>query len=166
MSRAASRWAITLPLVVLAFAAAFALRQSDLSTPSPFRPQCLLHLGTGLHCPGCGNTRAAHALLHGDVVGAARQNLLLLLLLPFLAFFAFRSWMEWVYPGRLRPLPWKWRQPYTWGLVSVLLLFTLFRNLPWVPFSWLAPEAPAIKANPESADPARPPRDAPPREER
>lgn len=36
----------------------------------PFRPsvlQCPVHGITGWWCPGCGSTRAVHALLHGDV---------------------------------------------------------------------------------------------------
>jgi hypothetical protein len=31
---------------------------------------------TGFKCPGCGSQRAIHYLLHGDVVQAARMNLL------------------------------------------------------------------------------------------
>jgi hypothetical protein len=33
-------------------------------------PRCLLKVATGIDCPGCGGTRALHALLHGDVAGA------------------------------------------------------------------------------------------------
>lgn len=39
-------------------------------------PPCLFHETTGLYCPGCGSTRALQRLLHGDVLGAFRHNLL------------------------------------------------------------------------------------------
>ena len=39
-----------------------------------FYPPCPLRALTGLQCPGCGGTRALHALLHGDVAGAFAFN--------------------------------------------------------------------------------------------
>lgn len=41
-----------------------------------FYPACQFHRFTGLNCPGCGMTRAAHALLHGDFMAALRDNAL------------------------------------------------------------------------------------------
>ncbi len=35
---------------------------------------CPLYAFTGIYCPGCGGTRAALALLHGDVLLSARCN--------------------------------------------------------------------------------------------
>jgi hypothetical protein len=46
------------------------------------RPACPIHALTGLLCPGCGGTRAVLALLHGDLIGAWRENALLVVLLP------------------------------------------------------------------------------------
>lgn len=37
---------------------------------------CLFHHLTGLDCPGCGMTRAFHALSHGDFCEAVELNLL------------------------------------------------------------------------------------------
>lgn len=47
-------------------------------------PKCMLHVLTGLDCPGCGSQRALHALLHGDLGAAWRANAMLLLLIPYL----------------------------------------------------------------------------------
>lgn len=33
-----------------------------------FWPPCLFHLFTGYYCPGCGGTRSALALFHGQIV--------------------------------------------------------------------------------------------------
>jgi len=39
-------------------------------------PRCPFLTLTGFQCPGCGSQRAIHYLLHGNVVQAARMNLL------------------------------------------------------------------------------------------
>lgn len=39
-----------------------------------FYPRCVFKVATGLDCPGCGSTRAAHALVHGRVADAFRLN--------------------------------------------------------------------------------------------
>ena len=41
-------------------------------------PGCIFRRLTGLSCPGCGGTRAARALLAGDVWAACRFNLFLI----------------------------------------------------------------------------------------
>jgi hypothetical protein len=38
--------------------------------------QCPFHAWTGLLCPGCGGTRAVHAILHGEFTEAIRLNAL------------------------------------------------------------------------------------------
>lgn len=63
-------------------------------------PGCIFRRLTGLACPGCGGTRAARALLAGDVWGACKLNFflipsLLLLLVEYvrrvLVFFSYRD---------------------------------------------------------------------------
>ena len=44
---------------------------------STISPGCTFRRYTGISCPGCGGTRAAIALLNGDIVGAVRYTLIL-----------------------------------------------------------------------------------------
>ncbi len=64
--------------VVLALVYAY-----DPSTTKGLFPPCIFHWATGLQCPGCGATRAMHALLHGDVRTAFAFNPLFVVALPF-----------------------------------------------------------------------------------
>ena len=162
MRPAAARWALTIAGLAGLSIAAFLLRRADLADPPLWLPRCLFHEATGWHCPGCGNTRAASALLHGDLSEALRQNALFVLVLPFLGFLAWRSWMGWVYPGRLRPLSFRWSDRHTFAVVGFLLVYWVVRNLPWCPFAWLAPDPPRVRALPAAREPAAQPPDAPP----
>src|ERR1043166_3363337 len=71
------RWRSRIVLVFLV-AVALPLGATLLYSHSPteytFYPRCLLFLLTGLHCPGCGSTRCAAALLHGDIEQAFAYN--------------------------------------------------------------------------------------------
>lgn len=51
---------------------------------SRFLPRCLFHELTGWKCPGCGSQRMLHALLHGNLTEAWRQNAMLLCAIPML----------------------------------------------------------------------------------
>ena len=102
-------------------------------------PKCLLHEWTGLHCAGCGMTRAASHLLHGRLWEAFRMNPLMVALLPLVAVGMGLEIAGWV-RGAGRPTP-RLRLGM-WGTIAllvVLILFMVLRNLPWWPFSLLAP---------------------------
>jgi hypothetical protein len=92
-----------------------------------FYPVCQFHQFTGLNCPGCGMTRAAHALLHGEWRLALRDNVLLILGLIFFAgrgiWWGLRRW-------RGQPVPQFFPPRWLWPLLIVALAFTLLRNLP------------------------------------
>ena len=104
-----------------------------------FYPSCTFHTMTGLHCPGCGSTRCIHALLLGRLGEAAHQNLLLFCALPFIGYFGARVWWRWVQGAPPRVLPQTYPIWINWLGIAVFFLFGIVRNLPWAPFTYLAP---------------------------
>jgi len=95
-------------------------------------PVCPFHAVTGWWCPGCGTTRALHALLHGHLGVAVHDNVAFVMVLPLLVY----SYLAWLRPrSRWRPFvlgPWM-----TWGALTGLVVFGVLRNLE--PFRFLAP---------------------------
>lgn len=96
-------------------------------------PICPFRALTGFACPGCGSTRAMHALVHGDVIAAFKFNPLFVMSLPFL-FYAFVRFTSAAIKGR----PLKGNQldaKYIWTIFGVVLFFWIFRNTPFYPFA-------------------------------
>ena len=102
-----------------------------------FFPVCPLYSMTGWACPGCGLTRAFHALFHGDVVSALDYNALL----PVFAFiFAYFLAAMILIAVRGRGLSFEiFRPRFLYGFLAVSLAFAVVRNLPVYPFSILYP---------------------------
>jgi hypothetical protein len=108
---------------------------------SHFAPPCMFHKLTGLHCPGCGATRAAYALLHGRPGEALRKNVLFIATLPFLAFWGVRSIGRFVKGVPSSPSSGVLMRPLvTKAIVVAVFAFAILRNLPWPPFTLLAPQ--------------------------
>lgn len=57
-------------------------------------PKCPVMAMTGYPCAGCGSQRAIHALLHLDMVEAARYNFAVIVFLPIIAVLEFASFMR------------------------------------------------------------------------
>lgn len=101
---------------------------------NPFLP-CMFYTLTGYWCPGCGGTRAAHALAHGDFAHALNMNPLLPMLILL-----YIGTVLWLYGWRPQ-----WMQKAAiitssvWFWILLLPGYWIARNLPWPPFSWLAP---------------------------
>lgn len=105
----------------------------DPNTSSAY-PQCPLKAVTNIDCPGCGGLRATHALLHGDLIGAADHNVLALILLPLMAFM-FARWFLVQFDVTVPKI--RWPRPFVWITPLVLVAFTVGRNLPVPVLSWL-----------------------------
>jgi hypothetical protein len=112
---------------VLAAAAALSVvAVVDPNEPGHY-PTCPFFALTGHWCPGCGSLRALHALAHGDVLGAAARNVLLLAALPLLGWL----WLRWVqrsWSGAPRPAP--AHPAFLWAGLVVAVAFAVLRNLP------------------------------------
>jgi hypothetical protein len=96
---------------------------------------CPFKLATGLDCPGCGGTRAAHDLVRGDLLGALDQNVLAVLAIPLILWGLF-AWLTSSLGGpELRT----WTPSTRWTIVAVVVLvaFWVVRNLSFAPFDWL-----------------------------
>ena len=109
------------------------LRTFDPSAAGSLFPSCVFHDLTGWYCPGCGITRALHALAHFDLWRALAMNAFLVLSLPLLAAMALhgltqRAWL----PARIRRVLFDGR----WW-IAALVVFGVLRNLPG--FAFLAP---------------------------
>ena len=102
-----------------------------------FYPVCLFHRVTGWNCPGCGGMRGLHALLHGDVMTALRDNPLVMLSIPWLSFLSMR-WLSRELQGRSRPWPDFAPGKVAW-ILALLVVFTILRNIPCAPFIYLSP---------------------------
>ena len=89
-------------------------------------PKCMVYQNTGLYCPGCGCTRALSALLHGDLKASLHNNLLLFPLLALIAVLIVKPEIS-------------LKRPVAITIVAVVLLFTILRNSPVAPFTYLAP---------------------------
>lgn len=111
------------------------LRQFDPNQPGNPFPGCFFREWTGFFCPNCGITRALHALVHADPVTALRMNALAMLGLPIAAPLLYR--LHKPLPDRLERILAPIAKPWLW--LGIYLGFGLLRNLPWVPFVWLAP---------------------------
>ncbi|MBN1819443.1 MAG: DUF2752 domain-containing protein [Prolixibacteraceae bacterium] len=100
-------------------------------------PECIFHSVTGYYCPGCGSQRAFHNLLHLNFTGVVSNNLLFLpgmlvliygIALPFINRRFNTNYKNILY-NKWTPL---------WIFI-IIILFAVLRNLPYYPFSVLAP---------------------------
>jgi len=125
-------------LTAAAIAAAvgfWVLRRFDPNQPDSGFPVCMFYAFTGWHCVGCGLTRALHALVHGDVLRAFSMNPLAMAMVAISPLAG--PWKLGWRPVWLRPLIGVLAEPKFW--LVLLPGYWIARNLPWFPFTLLAP---------------------------
>ncbi|MBB5931814.1 DUF2752 domain-containing protein [Streptomyces echinatus] len=127
------RLAVPLGLFAAAAGALGYVGAVDPNEPGHY-PVCPLYRLTGLYCPGCGGLRSAHALVHGDLLTALRDNAAgVAACLGLAVLWALRT----VRTARGRPPRTVPGPAHLWTVGALLLVFTVVRNLP--AGGWLRP---------------------------
>lgn len=104
-----------------------------------YAPRCAMHEMTGLHCPGCGGTRAFFFLAHGDLLTSIRYNPWALVLVVGLGIWAGKRVIRVFAPLSPWGTPLEMRSGTLWTILVLLIVFGVLRNLPWWPFTLMAP---------------------------
>ncbi len=126
------RTATIITIVFVVCLAGFGLFRLFEPTETSFFPKCTLFQMTGLHCPGCGSTRAVSALVHGRWMDALRFNPLLIIGLPLLVggvFYQLKRERQGLATSAWFPI----------CVLIVVLVYFIARNVPSPTRSWLAP---------------------------
>lgn len=135
LSPSLQRWLPLATVATLAVGATLVLHNVDPYAAGNPLPSCPLYALTGLYCPGCGSTRCLYSLVHFDLPGALAMNPLLVLSLPLLLLMLLNG--AGIRPRLLDPLMRLLAKPMFW--LIVLVGYAVLRNLPWAPFTGLAP---------------------------
>jgi Protein of unknown function (DUF2752) len=100
-------------------------------------PKCPFYSLTGIYCPGCGSQRATHQILHGYFIEGLRHNYLIgllgiILVYELFVFVANKFFMKSIY-NLLH------NSKITIGILIIIILFWILRNINIFPFNELAP---------------------------
>ena len=100
--------------------------------------RCPSNLIFGINCPGCGTQRALHHLLHFDVIQALRYNALFVTAVPFVIYWLGIKIYNLIYVAKKTTrIP---TNKFVWiGLLVLVLLFGIMRNVSVYPFTLLSP---------------------------
>lgn len=119
------KWILAAAAMLLAagILTAFALWYPEIRN---FCPICPSYTFFHIYCPGCGTTRAVYCLLHGNLTGFFRNNIMLLPILMLVGLLLIRP---------------DFKKHYTFLNIFTLLLilYTICRNIPIYPFTLLTP---------------------------
>jgi hypothetical protein len=131
------RWVSPLGLTaLLSGGVAYTLLMRPTATSATAAPTCVMKLFTGFDCPGCGGTRAAWYLLHGDIPAAAHHHAMMVFATPFLVYL-YVSWTVNRLANRKVLPTMRLSNGALIGFLVAWLVFSVARNLPWAPFDWL-----------------------------
>lgn len=99
-------------------------------------PSCPFYYLTGYYCPGCGTLRVLHNLMHGNILKALSYNALTVALLP-LVLYLFLIEINIIKENS--PLYHIFSKNFYSVLLVIIFVFWILRNIPFFPFSILAP---------------------------
>ena len=117
----------------IAMALGYTVLVRPTSVTAGTNPACIFRMLTGFDCPGCGGTRAAWYLMHGDIMAAAWHHAPLVFAAPFLVYLYLVWALNASFGLRLPQL-----QVSTRSLMFFMAgwsIFSVLRNLPWAPFA-------------------------------
>jgi hypothetical protein len=100
-------------------------------------PKCPMYVWTGFYCPGCGSQRAMHSFLHFRFLEVLHYNLLMYPAGAFILYHLVRPLLQKKTNMVLPNIAYHPRTP--WIILIIVVLFWILRNIPVVPFTWLAP---------------------------
>lgn len=100
-------------------------------------PRCLFNSITGYYCPGCGSQRAVHSLLHLDFAGVVSYNFLFLPASLLILYHYLHPFLNRIFNWKLPNIFYFKSTPFI--ILGVVIIFWILRNLPFYPFSVLAP---------------------------
>lgn len=100
---------------------------------------CEIREATGFYCPTCGFTRAMYDLTRLDFLNALRNHgFLVIFFLPLIFYLSLSHYIHFMSGKYILP-PLKINKWIVISLLVLLLVYTVIRNLPNPPFSYLAP---------------------------
>ena len=138
-SRKAGRRILLIAAPLAALGIAFLIYSHNPNLESRYYLPCFFHKLTGLYCPGCGNTRALYAMLHLDFIGMLKNNALFPFLTALLFWLLAGEYLKLLFGRRILWFPKKVPLVAIAVFILAVIAFTVLRNLPFVPFSSLAP---------------------------
>ena len=106
--------------------------------PYEYPLPCIFYVLTGFYCPGCGAGRASYSILHGRFADAFCYNPLMTVLLPFIGLYVTVRTLDWVVTGG-NHIDCRISVKFLVGVLVVIFVYGVLRNIPVFPFTLLAP---------------------------
>jgi hypothetical protein len=127
---------ITFLWFLLTYSCSILYRFNPASSSGIYPPSLVREWG-GFYCPGCGTFRALHQFLHGNLYAAFALNPLLTVCLPYIIYWFVAVSLK-IYSNINLPIV-VFRERNLKLLVLTIVVYGIMRNIPFAPFSWLAP---------------------------
>lgn len=99
---------------------------------------CIFHELTGLYCPGCGSGRCFTALARGKIAEAFGYNQFAFIAAPFCGYYLLKVYIRTVLGRDVLPF-FQVSSRAAWTVAVLVVAFFIMRNIPFFPFTLLAP---------------------------